>query len=347
MKKIFLGLSVVFASLFSAQYYPNNGWGDDSYNNGYYGDRDDSYYFPDDYYYEYPDDYYSDDYYRSYYNDYRRSISMINWQRFFMQYQLTRMQIDMILDLNRQFDSYYVWNNYYRMNPNRWYYDRFYALERILGPRIFIVFQNNYYDGYSPYSYYTNRWQTYYRPRYHIRPAYVNININHYRVNRTDYHRSVGSNYGWNQPRSSRTPGGFKEDNRSNGSYQSARSNSGYRNQNNTGFRNQNSTGARNGSDSSVRTATPRSGGFRTDSNSNGVRNASPRTENRSMRTVPQRSSGSTMSTRSEAQRMRSTESSSSNRSANSGGFRSSGSRSGGNSDSGSRGSGGSLGGRR
>ena len=70
----------------------------------------------DDYYYEYPNDYYGDDYYQSYYNDYRRSISMINWQRFFMQYRLTNWQVNMIMDLNRQFDSYNVWSSYYRMN---------------------------------------------------------------------------------------------------------------------------------------------------------------------------------------------------------------------------------------
>lgn len=333
MKKIFLGITVAFASLFSAQYYPNNGWGDEGYNSGYYSDRDDSYYFPDDYYYEYPQDYYSDDYYRSYYNDYRRSISMINWQRFFMQYQLTRMQIEMIMDLNRQFDSYYVWNNYYRMNPNRWYYDRYYALERILGPRIFIVFQNNYYNGYSPFQYYTQRWHNYYQPRFRVRPAYVNVNVNVYRVNRSDYHRSVGNKYGWNQPRSQRTPGGFREDS---GSYQSGRNNSGYRNQNNTGLRNP-STGVRRDSDSGVRSSSPRSGGFRTESGNSGIRNSSPRTEVRS-----------NVGTRSEAPRMRSMES---NRSNSQGGMRTGGSRgtdgSSRSGDSGTRGSGGSLGGRR
>lgn len=340
MKKIFLGLSVVFASLFSAQYSQNNGWGNDGYNNGYYGDRDDSYYFPEDYYYEYPDDYYSDDYYRSYYNDYRRSISMINWERFFMQYQLTRMQMEMIMDLNRQFNSYYVWNNYYRMNPNRWYYDRFYALERILGPQVFIVFQNNYYNGYSPFTYYTNRWHNYYQPRFRVRPAYVNVNINLFRVNRNDYHRSVGNNYGWNQPRNQRTPGGFREDN----GYRSNTNSSGYRNQNNTGLRtsgssvrsnsesgmrNSGSSSVRSSSQSGVRTSTSRSGGFRNDSGTSSVRSSSPRVENRSATSVRSQPTG--------------TRTMESNRSSNSGNTRSSGTRS----SSSSRGSGGSMGGRR
>ena len=54
MKKILFGLSVFFATLISAQnypdYYPTNS------NDGYYGDE---YYFPDDYYYQYPSDYYT------------------------------------------------------------------------------------------------------------------------------------------------------------------------------------------------------------------------------------------------------------------------------------------------
>lgn len=152
MKKLILALALGIFSLGFSQNYPNNnGYGNNGWpENGYYGDEEDSYYFPDDYYYEYPNDYYSDDYYESYYNDYRRSISMVNWDRLFYEFGLTNYQINMIIDLNRQFGSYNVWNNYYRMNPNRWYYDRFYALQRILGVRVFVVFQNRYYNGYSP-----------------------------------------------------------------------------------------------------------------------------------------------------------------------------------------------------
>ncbi len=280
MKKIILGAAVFFATLVSAQYYPNNGWGNDGYSNGSYSDRDDEYYFPDDYYYEYPDDYYSDDYYNNYYDDYRRSISMINWQRFFMEYRLSRMQINMILDLNRQFDSFYTWNSYYRMNPNRWFYDRFYALERILGPRIFIVFQNNYYNGYSPVVYYTNRWNNYYRPRYHVMPYYRTVNINIYKVNRYDYHRSVGNQYGWNQPRNSHNPGGFREDNnRNSGGFRNP--SDGNRNQNG-GFRNQNDNGGFRGNNSGTRENTTRNDnrGFRGDESNSGTRENNPRVNN-------------------------------------------------------------------
>ena len=330
MKKIFFGLTLVFATMFSAQYYPNNGWGNDGYsNNGNYGNEDDEYYFPDDYYYEYPNDYYGDDYYQSYYNDYRRSISMINWQRFFMQYRLTNWQVNMIMDLNRQFDSYNVWSSYYRMNPNRWYYDRFYALERILGPRVFIVFQNNYYDGYSPVVYYTNRCNNFYRPRYHIAPRYASVNINIFKMNRYDYHKNVGKNYGWNQPRNSHNPGGFKNDNgriSSSSRATTARTQNqtnGLRTQNNNGgFRSGNSTikstdsqntrnnsgGFRNGTSTGIRAVqsqnqAPRdNSGFRsgssTRSNSESVRNgrtnnSTERISNNSSRNSSERSSGS------------------------------------------------------
>ena len=208
MKKILFGLSLAVGTLISAQYYPQGGYGDHYPQYGSY--QNDNFYFPEDYYYEYPEDYYDDGYYQSFYNDYHQSIVNINWNAFFRQARLTRPQITMILDLNRQFPSFHSWNSYYRMNPNRWWYDRFYALERIMGPQIFIVFQNSFYNGYSPVNYYNNYWYDYYRPRYHVRPAYTHININVFRVDRNVYHRHVGSNYGWNQPRDNSYQGSFR-----------------------------------------------------------------------------------------------------------------------------------------
>lgn len=292
MKKIILALSLGMFTMGFSQNYPygnqnNNGWPDNGY--GYYGDNEDRYYFPDDYYYEYPDDYYSDDYYESYYNDYRRSISMVNWNRFFYEFGLSNYQINMILDLNRQFSSYSIWNSYYRMNPNRWYYDRFYALERILGPRIFVIFQNRYYNGYSPVVYYTNYWRDYYRPRYRVAPIYRNININVYHVDRYAYHQNVGNQYGWNQPRNPHNPGGLREGDNSNPR------NFGTLNQGNRSEVRSENSGIRNSApreNGNIRN-TPRTGGFenpRTQENSGnqfpdygernrGMRNASPRTE--------------------------------------------------------------------
>lgn len=232
MKKLLLGLAVCFATALSAQNYPNNGWGN---SNEYgYNNSDEDYYFPDDYYYEYPDDYYAEDYYTGFYNDYRESLQMINWNAFFRKYRLNRHQISLILDLNNQFSSYNVWNSYYRSNPQRWYYDRYYALERILGPSVYVVFQNNYYNGYTPVAYYHNRCISYYRPTYYVRPAYVNININYYKVNRNQYHQTVGNNYGWKQTRdrsnSIAENGNISGGYRSNNSAQNDVSNSGTRN---------------------------------------------------------------------------------------------------------------------
>ena len=262
MKKILLSLSLAVGTLISAQYYPQGGYSDHYPQYGTY--QNDNYYFPEDYYYEYPEDYYDDGYYQNFYNDYNHSIVNINWNAFFREVRLSRPQITMILDLNRQFPSFYSWNSYYRMNPNRWWYDRFYALERIMGPQIFIVFQNRFYNGYSPVNYYNNYWYDYYRPRYHVRPAYANININVFRVDRNVYHRHVGSNYGWNQPRDNSYQGSFRGGSNS-GLRTGTNTNSGFGVQNrndqsraNSGFRNQqsnttaNSGGLRPGSSSSA-----------------------------------------------------------------------------------------------
>ena len=259
MKKILLGFALGFATLSMAQQYPNNGYGNngygnngygnDGYSDGYYSDDDDQNYFPDDYYYNYPQDYYPQNYYQSYYNDYRNSIININWNVFFAQNRLTRWQIDQILYLNNLYTSFSTWNNFYRYNPDRWYYDRFYALERIMGPRIFVVFQNSYYQGYTPIVYFQNYRRTYYAPRYTCRPQYRNININTYRVNRVEFRRNVNptlnvvrgsgfrNNTAGNQPRNN---GGFRD----NTSGSQPRNNGGFRDntstsqpRNNGGFR--------------------------------------------------------------------------------------------------------------
>lgn len=197
MKKLVLLLGLGIGTLGYSQYYPsyqypnNNGaYGNygSSYNDGYF--YNDGFYdhavqnFPDDYFYNYPVDYYPSDYYQNYYNDYRNSIVNINWNLFFSQNRLSRRQIQMIINLNNQFASFSAWNAYYGMNPNRWYYDRFYILEQILGPQIFIVFQNNYYQGYSPVVYFQNYWRTNYAPRYICMPKYRSINVSNYRNDR-------------------------------------------------------------------------------------------------------------------------------------------------------------------
>ncbi|MDP9958241.1 hypothetical protein [Chryseobacterium lathyri] len=256
MKKILLGFALGLAVLSSAQQYPNNGWGDDGYyqnGDGYYHDEDDRNYFPDDYYYNYPQDYYPSDYYQAYYNDYRNSVVNINWNVFFRDNRLNRWQIDQILSLNNLYVNFSTWNNFYRYNPDRWYYDRFYALERILGPRVFVVFQNNYYRGASPIVYFQNYRRTYYAPRYAVMPRYRNVNINVYRVDRSRFRRM--DNPTFNVIRTSRSDGfrGSRDDNNSGGFRKQA-------DHNNNGFRSNENNGVRN------------NGGFRGNSENNGTR---------------------------------------------------------------------------
>jgi len=264
MKKIFLGLALGLAVFSSAQQYPNNGWGDDGYyqNNGGYSDEDDRNYFPDDYYYNYPQDYYPSDYYQGYYNDYRNSITNINWNVFFRENRLNRWQIDQVLSLNNLYVNFSTWDNFYRYNPDRWYYDRFYALERILGPRVFVVFQNNYYRGASPIVYFQNYRRSYYAPRYAVMPRYRNVNINVYRVDRSRFRRM--DNPTFNVIRSSnRSDSGFRgpvRDGSNSGGFRGQAGNNDRRsNENSGGFRNENS-GVRN------------NGGFRGSSENNGTR---------------------------------------------------------------------------
>ena len=259
MKKIFLGLAFGLGVLTSAQQYPNNGWGDDGYyqnGGGYYSDEDDRNYFPDDYYYNYPQDYYPSDYYQSYYNDYRGSIINIDWNGFFVQNRLSRWQVDQIMRLNNLYASFTAWDNFYRYNPDRWYYDRFYALERILGPRVFVVFQNNYYRGSSPIVYFQNYRRTYYVPRYTVMPRYRNVNINIYRVDRSRFRRMDNPTFDI-----------VRRDNRGGNGFRNTRTteNSGGFRDNNGGFRTNNSGGFRGNSDNGgTRGSTDNNGGFRT-----------------------------------------------------------------------------------
>lgn len=275
MKKIFIGLALGLASFAFAQQYPNNGWGNNGYygsNDDYYSDEDDRNLFPDDYYYNYPQDYYPQDYYQSYYNDYRQSIYNIDWNRFFVQQRLNRWQIDQILYLNNLYSNFAAWDNFYRYNPDRWYYDRFYAMERILGPRVFVVFQNRYYNGYNPIAYFQNYRRTYYVPRFRVMPRYRNVNINVYRVDRNSFRNdnptlNVIRNSGFRNGTSNGNSG-FRNDTGN------ARPNSGFRNpdmgtRGNSGFGGRDNGGFRNNQPSTPNASSPEvitprdNGGFR------------------------------------------------------------------------------------
>ncbi|MDC8101903.1 hypothetical protein [Chryseobacterium rhizosphaerae] len=267
MKKIFLGLALGFGVLTLAQQYPNNGWEDDGYyqnGDGYYSNDDDRNYFPDDYYYNYPQDYYPGDYYQSYYNDYRNSIINIDWNGFFVQNRLNRWQVDQIMRLNNLYSSFTTWDNFYRYNPDRWYYDRFYALERILGPRVFVVFQNNYYRGSSPIIYFQNYRRTYYVPRYAVMPRYRNVNINIYRMDRSRFRRMDNPTFDIIR-RDSRPNNGFRgpvRDGSNSGGFRDNDNSGGFRGNNGGGFRG-NSGEVRKENNGGFRGNSDNSGGFR------------------------------------------------------------------------------------
>jgi hypothetical protein len=208
MKNILLGFLMLAITWVSAQNFPDYYPSSSHNTSDYYGDSDDEFYFPDDYYYEYPADYYTRDLHRKYYNDYQQSIYNVNWNRFFYQYRLSSWQMQQVIMLNDSFPSYASWHSFYRYNPDRWYYDRFYALQRILGSSVFVIFQNNYYQGYNPVLYYQNYNRRNYTRNVYIVPRYRQTNINIYRVNRTQYHKiNPRNNIGFQQnPRNGNTP---------------------------------------------------------------------------------------------------------------------------------------------
>lgn len=257
-----------------SQYYPD--YPGDYGGGGYYYDNPE--YFSDDYYYEYPADYYNDNVYISFYNDYRKSITKINWNKFYKKHHLTPWQIDQIIRLNQMYADFAAWNMYYRYNPDRWYYDRFFALQFILGPQVFVIFQNTYYGGYSPVVYYHNYRIKHYKPAICVRPYYRNINVNVYRIDRTQYH----ANNGWYN--NYRENIGFKNNNvRSGSSYQNPGfQNNGVRNSTtNNGVRNNTSQTPTRDNNSGVRnnstTQTPRE-------NNGNVRNNTTQTPKENVR---------------------------------------------------------------
>lgn len=166
MKKFVLAFAVFIMGLSQAQYYQ------DYYYNGQ---------FPEEYYYDYPRDYYAGDYYESYYNDYRRSIYSVDWHRFAYEYRLTNSQERRIAALNRKYSSFNSFMAKYRYNPDRWYYDRFYALRNILGSKVYALYQNQYYKGRDPIAYHRYYRETYYQPRYQVNSRYRDYDVRTFR----------------------------------------------------------------------------------------------------------------------------------------------------------------------
>lgn len=274
MKKLLFSAGILLSVGVSAQYsnngYPYNGNEAYSYSSNYYEEE----YFPEDYYYDFPDGYYTEDFYRSAYNDYRRSIRNIRWNRLFRQLRLASWQIQEIIALNSYFNSFDAWYSHYRYNPDRWYYDRFYALRDILGPQVYIVFQNNYYNGYDPVDFYRDYRYRVYSGYTYVNPRYRNVSVRNFYIRPQEFHQRHGYSYGNYQPRNSyRGSEGFKDDgfrNNSQGGFRNAPNNNGgifTPNRSGASSRNQNSVrggGFRNDTQTpSTSAETPRNSGFR------------------------------------------------------------------------------------
>ena len=234
--KIFLASALSFAGMAMTQNYPNdNYYGNNNYGSNGYEYYYDDYNYPDEYYYDYPNDYYTNDFYRGYYNDYRNTIVSVNWDRLFIEFNLSPWQVREIRVLNDRFSNYNHWCNYYRYNPDRWYYDRFITLERILGPRVYVTFYGRYYNNYNPIVYYRNYRVKHYTHVVYVTPRYRNVDV---RTFRNDHFR----NYGFRDNNSrnnnyhsvgSNNNGSFRDDNRKNNTYSSApRNNEGFRSNN-------------------------------------------------------------------------------------------------------------------
>ncbi|PJJ67216.1 hypothetical protein [Chryseobacterium geocarposphaerae] len=89
-----------------------------------------------------------------YYNDYRRSITDINWASVITDLVLSQTQANQIYVLNDRYHDYNSWNRVYVNNPDRWREDRYFELERILGPDKYLKFKNKYYKGQNPVAVY-------------------------------------------------------------------------------------------------------------------------------------------------------------------------------------------------
>lgn len=162
--KLYLLLFLGFSGIYFAQQVTDRAFYDSAYNDYY----DENYNYPEEYYDDYPTDFYTDLYYKSYYNDYRNMINRVNWNRFFKEYRLLNWQVREVVRLNNRFNSYQEWFMFYRRNPDRWYYDRFVALERIFGPHLYSDFCRRYYNTSNPIVYFQKN-----RTRYNASKVYV------------------------------------------------------------------------------------------------------------------------------------------------------------------------------
>ncbi|RKT01886.1 hypothetical protein BCF58_1112 [Chryseobacterium defluvii] len=89
-----------------------------------------------------------------YYNDYKRSIADVNWTTVATDLVLSAIQVKQLNTLNSRYSDYNTWLRVYGDNPDRWRTDRYYEIERILGPQKYLKFKNKYYKGKNPVAVY-------------------------------------------------------------------------------------------------------------------------------------------------------------------------------------------------
>ncbi|UKB85636.1 hypothetical protein LF887_08440 [Chryseobacterium sp. MEBOG06] len=122
---------------------------------------------------------------QSYYNDYRGSVSSINWGQVAIFLGLNNNQINQLTLLNNRYPDYNSWNRVYGKAPNRWYTDRYYAMERIMTPAQYKKFSSRYYQGQNPRLKYDNDYRN-----HHDRPQMPHDRRfnNHRDDNHNDHH---------------------------------------------------------------------------------------------------------------------------------------------------------------
>ncbi|MGH1516409.1 hypothetical protein [Chryseobacterium sp. JK1] len=98
---------------------------------------------------------------QNYYNDYRGSIASINWGQVAIYLGLNKAQINQLTILNSRYPDYNSWNHMYGREPNRWYTDRYYAMEKIMTPEQYRRFYARYYQGLNPRLKYDNDYRKY------------------------------------------------------------------------------------------------------------------------------------------------------------------------------------------
>ena len=122
---------------------------------------------------------------QTYYNDYRGSVSSINWGQVAIFLGLNNNQINQLTLLNNRYPDYNSWNRAYGKEPNRWYTDRYYAMEKIMTPVQYKKFYSQYYQGQNPRVKYDNDYRN-----HHDRPQMPHDRRfnDHHDDNHNDHH---------------------------------------------------------------------------------------------------------------------------------------------------------------